>query len=122
MFVWHGTAVPEPWITAPETLHPLGALAWPNFQQRRAALEIIGWKRVLEALPARTIDADRDPAVGELVEADLPQIGPARFLKVRCGTGREFVLAVPRDLRTALEANAWTYALSSDQYKLEVRT
>jgi hypothetical protein len=122
LFAWHGTYVPESWITAPERLGAALALAWPDFAQRRAALEIIGWKRVLELLPTRTIDADRDPAVGELVEAVLPQVGPARFLKVRCGTGRDFVLAVPLDLHTALEANAWTYALPSHQYKLEART
>jgi len=35
---------------------------------------------------------------------------------------RDFVLSVPRATRTAREANAWTYGLSSDQYQLEVRT
>jgi hypothetical protein len=35
---------------------------------------------------------------------------------------RDFVLSVPRETTTAREANAWTYGLSSDQYKPEVRT
>ena len=121
-YVWHGTAVPGAWITAPETLRPLEALNWPDRAQRRAALEIIGWKRVIEDLHPRTIDAAADPSVGQLVEAMLPGSGAARFLRVRCGTGREFVLAVPPWMRTALEANAWTYGLSANEYHLEVRT
>lgn len=119
---WHGTTVPKAWITAPAKLPPRVALTRPNLEQRRAALEIIGWKRVVDELQPRFIDTDADPAVGQLLEADLPELGPARFLKVRCGTGREFVLAVPRWMRTAAEANAWTYDLSADEYKLEVRT
>jgi hypothetical protein len=121
-YAWHGVGVPAAWITSPLALRPSEALTWPDARQRGAALEIVGWKRVLEDHSYRTIDASSDPAVGELVEAHLPTLGPTRFLKVRCGTGRAFVLAVPADLRTALEANAWTYQLSPDQYNLEART
>ncbi|HEY7374588.1 MAG TPA: hypothetical protein VIF57_20665 [Polyangia bacterium] len=121
-FAWHGVAVPDAWITSPETLSAHRALTWPDLEQRRAALEIIGWKRVVAALEVRAIDTDADPAVGQLVEAELPRLGRARFLKVRCGTGRDFVLAVPRSVNTAREANAWTYDLSPAQYRLEART
>ena len=120
--VWHGTVVPESWITAPEALRPHEVLRRPDTERRTAALEIIGWKRVIEDLQPRTIDAATDPAVGELVEARLPGSGRARFLRVRCGTGREFVLAVPWWMQTALEANAWTYGLSANEYNLEART
>jgi hypothetical protein len=122
VFAWHGVDVPGWWITSPETLSAHEALTWPDIEQRRAALEIIGWKRVVEALEVRTIDTDADPTVGQLVEGELPQIGRARFLRVRCGTGRDFVLAVPRFVDTAREANAWTYDLSPAQYRLEART
>jgi hypothetical protein len=47
---------------------------------------------------------------------------PARFLRVRCATGRDFVLSVPLQMRTALEANAWTYGMNPEDYQLEVRT
>jgi hypothetical protein len=42
-------------------------------------------------------------------------------LRVRCGTGREFVLAVPPTVLSAREANAWTYGLSPEEYQLEAR-
>jgi hypothetical protein len=119
---WHGTRVPGNWLEAPEQLRPAEVLTWSNADLRRAALEIMGWKRVLEHLHPRTVDTDADPAIGQLLEVDLPQSGRARFLRVRCGTGRDFVLAVPQQMRTALEANAWTYDLSPAEYKLEERT
>ena len=122
LFVWHGTDVPEAWITAPDKLDPKTALTWQNVEQRRAAAEIMGWKRVLEQLKPKVINKHKDPEIGELLEVELPEAGLARFLKVRCGTGRDFVLSVPREMKTALEANAWTYDLKPQQYKLEART
>ena len=119
---WHGTTVPGEWIAAPESMDPKTALTHPNVEQRRAAAEIIGWRRVLEQLPNKIIDKDSDPEIGELIEVELPDAGAARFLKVRCGTGRDFVLSVPRELNTALSANAWTYDLKPNQYRPEART
>jgi len=83
---------------------------------------MVGWDRVLEALHRVTVDKHDDPQVGELVEVDLPLDGPSRLLKVRCGTGRTFVLSVPPTMGTALEANAWTYGLPASEYHIEVRT
>ena len=91
---------------------------------------------MLERLSPRTIDKDADPAIGELLEVQFPPhphsdrfdnhtfitFEPARFLRVRCATGRTFVLAVPREMRTAREANAWTYGFGPDEFKLEART
>jgi hypothetical protein len=122
LYLWHGTRVPKDWITAPEKLDPACALTWPGAEQRRAAGEIVGWQRVLDRCGARTVDRDADPQIGELVEVTPPGDAAARFLRVRCGTGRSFVLSVPREMRTARQANAWTYGLEANQYQPEVRT
>jgi hypothetical protein len=122
LYAWHGTEVPAEWIEQHETLDPSLALTWPQIEQRRAVAEIIGWGKVLEHVPARVVDADPDPRIGMLFECDLPGMSSSRFLRVRCGTGREFVLSVPREMRTALEANAWTYGLRSEEYQLEARS
>src|SRR5207245_1296627 len=55
LYMWHGTQVPDAWIVEPDRLDVRAALMWRNVEQRRAALEIIGWKRVLERVPTRTI-------------------------------------------------------------------
>lgn len=72
------------------------------------------------------IDQDADEMIGTLLEVHIPNIGNdsmlEKFLKVRCGTGAEFAIPVPPEMRTALEANAWTYGLKPTEYVPEVRT
>ena len=101
---------------------PADALKWPNIEQRRVACEMLGWDRILDELNAVVINKDNDPEIGELVSVNIPDIGAEKFLRVRCGTGRNFALPVPPDMKTAHEANAWTWGLETHQYKPEVRT
>lgn len=123
VYSWHGTNIPGEWISNPTSLTPKIALSWENLEQRRCACEILGWNTILDVLGAKVIDDDGDPEIGTLVEVDIPDIGTERFLRVLCGTGREFALLVPPDMTTALEANAWTYALQPEELlELEIRT
>ena len=120
---WHGTRVPDEWLTDRKALTAKVALTWENIEQRRAACEILGWDAILRELNARTIDVDGDPQIGELLEVDIPQIGRERFLRVQCGTGRQFALPVPPNMNTALEANGWTYGIDANDFlKPEIRT
>jgi hypothetical protein len=119
---WHGVAVPRDWI-ALRAIKPQDALQWPNMEQRRAACEILGWATILDALKAKTIDRDDNPEIGELVRVKIPDIGTEQFLRVRCGTGRGFALPVPPNMKTARQANAWTYGFDNpEDYQLEIRT
>ena len=119
---WRGTRVPKEWIESPETLDPQLALNHENVEMRRCVAEILGWEKVLRLLNPVTIQADDDPEIGTLLEVEIAG-NRERFLKVQCGTGRAFVLPVPPTVQTALEANAWTYALEPEALKtLEVRT
>lgn len=119
---WHGTRVPAEWIERRQDIDPRLALTHKNIEQRRALAEIIGWDRVLQQLQPRVIDTDPDAQIGQLLEVELPDSGKSRFLRVRCPTGRDFVLSVPLQMRTALQANAWTYDLRPDQYNIQRRT
>jgi len=121
-YCWHGVRVPSEWYTeGPPS--PADALRWENLEQRRAACELIGWATILKELDAVTIDKDDDPMIGELLRVVIPDVGEEQFLRVLCGTGREFALPVPPDVETALAANAWTYDIDGDTLrKLEVRT
>ena len=122
VYAWHGTRVPSEWMR-PEGRDPRLALTWENVEQRRALAEMVGWDRVLECLSPTVIDEDSDPQVGTLLRVDLPDSPGEQFLRVRCGTGRSFVLPVPASCRTALEANASTYDVSPEMIRLmEVRT
>lgn len=117
--VWHGVRVPGEWIDGRDTLDPRAVLAHSNVEIRRAGMEIIGWDRALRDLSPRIVDEDPDPMIGTLLRCDLPGAPGSQFLRVRCGTGRDFVLPVPREMTTALEANAWTYpGLTPEQLRL----
>lgn len=128
IYSWHGLQIPTGWLDR-TALTPIIALTHDNIEQRRAACEILGWDVILDELNATTIDKDEDPLIGELVEVVINEINapeiaiiPSKFLRVTCGTGRNFTLPVPPDMTTALQANAWTYGLDDYQYKPEIRT
>ena len=118
---WHGVSIPEEWLTGKKPTAQ-EALTWKNVEQRRAAAEIVGWTNILQALDAKVIDTDADEEIGTLLEANIPDSGPERFLSVKCGTGRRFCLPVPREMETAHAANAWSYGLDRLSFKPEVRT
>ena len=120
LFFWHGTAVPEHWITHKSNLSPEEVLKIENVEQRRAGCEIIGWDRILQELHAIEIDVNPNPQIGTLLEVDLPDAGKERFLRVKCGTGRMFALPVPPEMRSALEAQQWMW--NDPNYQPEVRT
>ena len=110
------------WIEKRAELDPKVALTWGNVEQRRAAAEIVGWGRVLEHVSAHVVDADANPYIGTLLLADLPDSPGSAFLRVKCATGREFVLSVPAEMKTAREANAWSFDLQPGELDLEFRT
>jgi len=123
LYHWHGVQVPREWVENKASLTAAMALTWPNMEQRRAACEILGWAAILAELDAKVIDTDGDPEIGELVEVTIPDIGRERFLRVLCGTGRQFALPVPPDMPTALAAQAWTWGDTPDTFTPpEVRT
>ena len=125
VYSWRGTNVPKEWITNPDSLTPEMAITWDNVEQRRCIAEILGWHNILsdKRLNARTINKDADPQIGELIEVDIPEVGTERFLKVVCGTDRDFALPVPPDMDTALDAQAWlNFCTTEDILQLEIRT
>lgn len=123
IYAWHGVVIPAKWIVNRKELSAKTALTWVNMEQRRSACEIVGWARILRELDATVIDSDEDLMIGTLIEVVIPELGKEKFLKVLCGTGREFAIPVPPTVMTALEANAWTFNLDGDMLrKLEVRT
>ncbi len=127
-YYWHGTSIPANWITERHSvmgtpkLTAQEALKVVNMDQRKAACEIVGWNNIISDLNGKTIDKNKDPQIGTLIECEIPGVGKERFLRVQCGTGRTFSLIVPPTVKTAIEANAWTYNLDAKDYAPEVRT
>lgn len=124
VYSWHGVRIPSEWIEDKENLSPETALTWPNIEQRRCAAEILGWHNVIKKLKTKVIDEDGDPEIGTLLEVEIPEIGKEKFLQVLCGTGRTFCIPVPPKMKTAIEAQAWTWDLNVEDFGVgpEVRT
>jgi len=124
IYSWHGLTIPDEWIKDRKSLTAKVALGQTNAELRRAACEILGWANVIDQLDSVVIDEDADEMIGTLLEVNIPDIGKEKFLFVKCGTGRNFALPVPPDMKTALEANSWTFGLPNpnDLRDLEVRT
>ena len=121
LYNWHGVHIPKEWVTG-KPPNPSECLTWTNIEQRRAACEIVGWKNILAQLNVKVIDQDGDDEIGTLLEADIPDSGKERFLQVKCGTKRDFVLPVPREIKTAIEAQEWMWQLPKGAYIPEIRT
>uniref|UniRef100_UPI00372CF60A DUF6745 domain-containing protein n=1 Tax=Xanthobacter flavus TaxID=281 RepID=UPI00372CF60A len=120
---WHGVRVPPHWIENRKNLSAAEVMAERNLEVRRAGIEMLGWNMILAQLKARIIDADGDPEIGTLLEVRLPDVGRARFVRVRCGTGREFAVCVPPEIDTALAGQAWMAGLTTTDFtKPEVRS
>ncbi len=124
IYHWHGVAIPAEWVENKASLSAKIALTWENIEQRRCAIAILGWTEILREVQGVVLDHDSDPEIGDLIEADLPDVGKVRLLRVLCGTGREFAIPVPLHIRTALEGQAWTYGYDDARLfkKPEVRT
>ena len=124
LYHWHGVEIPASWVEDKTALDATTALTWQNIEQRRAALAMVGWPKVLRELKARVIDERPDQIEGALVEVDLPDLDtPARFIHARCGTGREFAIGVPPECNTVFEAQAWLTGLPASSFEFpSVRT
>lgn len=122
LYHWHGVKVPEKWIVDRGNLTAADVFKEENAEVRRAGCEILGWDRVLTGIDAKLIDDDGDPFIGTLYEGQIPGATRCGFLKVKCGTGREFVIPVAPDLSSAIEAQAWIQGTTAKKWiKPEVR-
>ena len=103
------------------------AISFPNLTQRQAAVQFLGYERVLEQLRAKKIDGFARPhpkrdmryALYKVQLNDDPRLGKrlARLLRVTCpSTGHEAILRVPPRIDSAVEAVAWTFGITPEQY------
>jgi hypothetical protein len=124
LYHWHGVRVPDHWIADRDNLSAAEVMAESNLETRRAGIEILGWARIVDDLGGRVIEADPDPEIGSVIELNLPDLErPARFLRVRCATGRDFALGLPPDLKARNGyslphvAQAWAAGLDPAEWR-----
>lgn len=134
LFYWHGTLIPE-WVTQAPTVE--AALAEPNAEVRRCAIEAIGWPRFIAEAGLVKVAECPDPwnAPHALSLWDLPPDlvdtfgNPTRILLCsrgtpdRSGVVQQYGLTVPAHHDDPVAAVAELYDTPVEAYrKLQIRT
>jgi hypothetical protein len=127
LYFWHGIQVSRAVID--DTLTTEEILGERNAEIRRCAIEVRGWDRFVdEAGLAQVGEPVADPGnPGQtLTLHDVPADVFSSHVRVllctngtveRDGTRRRFGLTVPAGLADPIEAAAWTYGLTTKQYR-----
>jgi len=126
LYSWHGTRVPAEMIRGEWDTTRI--LQEPNAEVRRSAIERLGWDEfVIEAELKQVGEVMDDPGnTGFTITLyDVPAAiydEPVRVLICtngtveRGGTRRRFGLTTPVTVNTPLEAAAWGYGITAEQY------
>lgn len=125
-YYWKDIPINPDWVEG-NPPSPEECLAIENAELRAVACEILGWDHIVETLGYEVVDTDPDPEIGQLLIVNIPDSGPEYFLRVRCGTDRQFALLLgptdENDVKTALDAQRLIWGVSNDEvYAPEVRT
>jgi hypothetical protein len=124
VYAWHGTPVP-PWV-----INDPGAgriSREPDAEVRRCAIERVGWGHFVDRAALRLVADAPDPGNPGArlrlydLRADTRVLFVVNGSVERDGTRRRHGLTVPGFLTDPVEAAAWTYGLTAEQYSLLAR-
>ena len=124
IYHWHGQAVPAKWIEDKSSLTPKIAMSQENGNLRAAAIQIIGWPKMIDMLDAKVINQHPEGmAGGELLSVKKSKIadgatGVMKFLRAECPRNGIICFRVPDEITTAHEAQAWSAGFPANIYKL----
>ena len=121
---WHGTRVPAEWIETPDALTAAVALSQTNTDMRIAAIQILGWAKMIDQLEAKVVNRHPEGLLGgELLAVAKSKIGAGtsgtmKILRAECPRNGIVAFRVPDEITTAHEAQAWKAGLPADIYRL----
>jgi hypothetical protein len=120
-FFWRGTRVPG-WIIKRREQITLQAIrSEHNIEVRRCMIECFGLERFLQEAGISSVNGDQFGRLWWAVTGET-WVEVENGTREADGTRRRYFLQVPRSMRSAREAVAWTYGLLPEQYELAVRT
>jgi hypothetical protein len=122
----HGVEVPEHVVLAPEKITVKEIESEANVEVRRVMIEKYGQSRYL--LDSGAVEIHKDDW-GILYRKEIPDDEPIQMVKVvnstveADGSFKDYFIRVTPTCTTALEAVAWTFGKTPEEYKnLEVQT
>jgi hypothetical protein len=129
IYAWHGVLIgasKKHIVDEPRKITTAQIDRESNITVRRVMMERFGIARYVQESNARVIDRDLDPLLGHeriLYRKDLDMDEPIMMLAVTNstpepdGSHKQYFIRVPREMRTAQEAVAWTFGMSADEYR-----
>ena len=120
LWYYHGVKMPKEIILDHKLITPHRIKSESNAEVRRAMIELYGREKYVTSLKLKHQDK-----TGKLMTDNngYDVVEVVNGSKELDGTYKKYYLAVPPTCKTAMEAVAWTYQMTVDQYKqLQVRT
>jgi hypothetical protein len=120
IYAVHGVRVPEYVIMSPETITVENIDSEQNAEVRRVMVDRYGADRYL--VDSNAVEVHQDDW-GILYRKDIPDDEPLMMVKVvnstpePDGSFKDYFLRVPPTVNTALEAVAWTFDKSPEEYR-----
>jgi hypothetical protein len=121
----HGTQIPEWIIEEPEKITAQKIDEESNVELRRIMLEIHGYDNYFDESKAVMIDKDENVHIGELWKKEMQDDEDIYFLVLQNstqepdGSHKRYIIRVPPTMRTAREANAWSYGFEQDSMEYQ---
>ncbi len=121
LWMWHGTPIDKRIITDPGSITVEEICFCANKHIRSVLLDRYGVNRFLKNSDARLVHADE---FGELYHLSISYVEPVVLVRIHFDLMeqdrrfKEFFIRVPPDMKTAREAVAWTYAMSTAQLQI----
>lgn len=123
----HGIQVPEKLIERPDELTKEDFINETNAEIRRIMVEHVGSDKFASLQDLEVVDKKEMNGQEVILlrgkEMDNVARAKIQFVEVKCNsTGRVYNIGVPPTIDNALEALAWTFEMSADEYKPKVET
>lgn len=123
LYFWHGVNVDRGIIMEPEKITTKEILAEKNQEIKRIKIERYGYMRYVQDMGGVKIAEDETGKLWHLKSENISVVEVVNGSPEPNGEYRKYFLSVPPEMKTAIEAVAWTYGMSPEKYKnLTVRT
>jgi len=124
LYYYEGVRIPPHFFTKPEDVTVEEVLRHPNAEVKYVGMKIVGLDNIMSMPTTKVVHRDVDQFGRERVLFQIPKIfeEPTLYVKVVNSTAepdgsfKNYFLCVPPNVKTCVEAVAWTNYMKADKY------
>lgn len=124
LYYYEGVRIPPHFFTKPEDVTVKEVLRHPNAEVKYVGMKIVGLDNIMAMPTTKVVHRDVDQFGRERVLFQIPKIfeEPTLYVKVVNSTAepdgsfKNYFLCVPPNMKTCVEAVAWTNYMKADKY------